>query len=165
MDSPLARFLEKVDKDGPVPSHRQELGKCWIWTKSLTVYGYGQTGLNYANVVAHRLSYELHFGISPFVDVLHACDNRKCVNPRHLWLGDASDNAKDRNSKGRQARGLSAAGCAKVNVETVLTVRDRLASGEPQWVIARSIGLSRSAVSNINTRKTWDFVADRRVSK
>jgi len=99
------RFWEKVNKDGPIPSHRPELGPCWLWMACRTPSGYGQLGLpgkDAGIVIASRFSWELHNG--PIPDGLfacHKCDNPPCVNPAHLFLGDHEDNARDAAAKGR----------------------------------------------------------------
>jgi hypothetical protein len=56
-----------------------------------------------ARVGAHRYAYMLLRGPIPDGRVLvcHQCDNRLCVNPGHLYLGDDADNAHDRETRGR----------------------------------------------------------------
>lgn len=55
----------------------------------------------------HRVSYKINYGIDPKeLHVLHTCDNPKCVNPKHLFLGTNEDNVRDKVSKGRQAKGI-----------------------------------------------------------
>lgn len=84
MARPADRFMEKVDKDGPVPSIRPELGPCWLWTGSVTLQGYGIFGLPGASE-AHRASYLLFKGPIPEgLEVDHLCFVRPCVNPAHL---------------------------------------------------------------------------------
>ena len=104
MDEDQIRFWEKVDKSSP--------NGCWEWTAAHNEVGYGKFRLGGANFYAHRVSAmwagmidsakaplrtEQH--IKGFV--LHKCDNPKCVNPEHLWIGNASDNQKDAYQKGR----------------------------------------------------------------
>lgn len=82
------RFWPRVDKRGPVPPHRPDLGPCWLWTGAKNNKGYGQLGLTgrgAGSVLAHRLAYNLLVG--PIPDGLqldHLCRNRTCVNPAHL---------------------------------------------------------------------------------
>lgn len=81
------RLWEKVDKNGPLPGLRPELGPCWVWTAS-TKNGYGQIGSGGHRgppVLAHRVSYELLVGPVPDgLELDHLCRNRRCVNPAHL---------------------------------------------------------------------------------
>jgi len=82
------RFWEKVDKNGPVPAHRPDLGPCWIWTASLAK-GYGQTTVKKngrkTSVVAHRLAYQMIVGAVPLhMQLDHLCRLTYCVNPDHL---------------------------------------------------------------------------------
>ncbi len=82
----LTRFLAKVNKNGPIPQRRPELGQCWVWTGSTVNGKYGKLlGANRKVVLAHRCSYELF--VKPIPDGLevdHLCRNRLCVNPMHL---------------------------------------------------------------------------------
>ena len=89
------RFLNAVTKN-------EETG-CWEWKKSLNARGYGQMNVNGKNREMHRLGYEIFNGeISEGLYVLHKCDNRKCCNPDHLWLGTQKDNIQDMIKKGRR---------------------------------------------------------------
>ena len=98
------RFWEKVDKNGPVPAHKPELGQCWLWTGATKENGYGvlkEPGQKKL-VRVHVYSWELHFGlIEDELWVLHHCDLRRCVRPTHLFTGTNQDNIDDMVAKGR----------------------------------------------------------------
>ena len=75
---------------------------CWEWQRATFKSGYGAINVNGRIAYAHRVSFELFVG--PIVDgafVMHACDNRICVNPTHLLLGSPADNVQDMMAKGR----------------------------------------------------------------
>jgi hypothetical protein len=80
---------------------------CWIWTKSYRTDGYGQINVNRKPVAAHRAMWlAMHgewFERKEDKLVCHTCDDRRCINPDHLWIGTASQNNADRDIKGRNA--------------------------------------------------------------
>lgn len=84
---------------------------CWLWTGSKNHDGYGSYSFERATWSAHRAMYELFHGeIIPGEHngkwwVLHKCDNPSCVNPEHLYVGSAKDNAKDMADRCRMRLG------------------------------------------------------------
>lgn len=83
-------------------AHVHKTEGCWNWTAAVRGAGYGAFLVNQKNYGAHRFSYLLTKGEIPKgLCVLHACDNRRCVNPAHLSLGTNKDNTADMISKGR----------------------------------------------------------------
>lgn len=85
------RFDAQVDRGGPIPAYRPDLGPCWIWKKP-SGSGYGRLSLGAEGVErkskyvqAHRWSYEWYVGPIPEgFDIDHLCRVRACVNPDHL---------------------------------------------------------------------------------
>jgi hypothetical protein len=92
-----ALFWSKVSKsDG-----------CWEWMGGKDKDGYGKITYMWRGLRAHRLSWELTYGVIPQgLDVLHRCDNPPCVRPDHLFLGTHGDNNRDMKEKGRTATGI-----------------------------------------------------------
>jgi hypothetical protein len=166
----MERFWSKVDKNGPIPAHRPELGPCWVWTGT-KAKGYGRIGNgdpDNPRQLCHRLSWEIHNG--PIPDgllVCHSCDNPPCVNPAHFFLGTNADNAADRATKGRNAKGnqrpeLLVRGeqhrNAKLTEAQVREMITRYNSGECRVDLARFYGISRNHLWRIARRKGWRHI-------
>lgn len=102
------RFWRYTNKDGPIPQHCPELGACWIWTGKINGNGYGVMAHTRTKGVrsrgyfgAHRISHEINIGPIPKgIGVCHHCDNKRCVNPSHFFLGDNKANLQDAARKG-----------------------------------------------------------------
>jgi len=152
-------FWPRVNREGPVPPHRPELGPCWLWTGATTPGGYGRFTLNKVYKSTHRVSYELTHGLIPDgLDVLHRCDVRMCVNPAHLFLGTDLDNMADMVAKGRQTLGTRNA-MAKLNAEKVRDIKKRCGAKEiSQSAIAREYGVDQCTVVDILQGRTWKHV-------
>lgn len=103
---PVERFWENVDKDGPIPEMRPELGPCWTWNAYTNWAGYGSFYDGNRRVMgAHKYSYELHNGPVPVdMQVDHLCwPTRNCVNPAHLEAVTPGTN-QQRAAEGRRRR-------------------------------------------------------------
>jgi hypothetical protein len=139
---PKERFFAKVNKNGPVPLHRPELGPCWVWTGSKTGTGYGHFYLNGKYLVAHKAAYILsgnHIPGGMELDHLchpgdgscrldKKCPHRACVNPTHLELVTHRENI--RRGISLFARNMAVTHCPKDHEYTPENTRIRIgASG------------------------------------
>lgn len=145
---------------------------CWEWKGQRSSRGYGYWRINGHQVATHRLAYQLEIGPIPEgFYVCHHCDNPPCINPRHLFAGTAKDNFEDSVAKGRMPRHYGddngsrkhpetravgeRHGMAKLTVEDVRAILERLAKGERLLPLANEYGVSISTISNIKTGKRW----------
>lgn len=136
-------------------SNYEKTDGCWEWKGVIGTRGYGKIG---TNKTAHRESYKYAFGNIPDgMQVCHICDNRKCVNPSHLFLGSIGDNMKDKTSKNRQAKG-SKIGSSILTEEIVLEIRKMRLSGKEYEEIANHFCLQWDLVRKICKSNLWTHV-------
>lgn len=139
--------------------HKKIEGGCWEWIGPVDQDGYGCftasfNGVKYAR--AHRFSWAFH-SLAPIpkgMMVCHSCDNPRCVNPEHLWLGDAADNNGDRARKGRHKDTIR----LNAAILTEEQVRAILADHRPQAEIAHAYGVTGSTIGSIKQRKSWSHL-------
>jgi hypothetical protein len=147
------RFLAKVCP---------QKGKgCWLWQGLVRADGYGATRLEGREQGAHRVAWKLFRGKIPLgVVVCHRCDVRACVNPAHLFLGTAAENARDMSAKGRNRRGEKH-GSAKLKLEQVRRIKGMLAEDRMYMSeIAREFGVSETTIRAIREGKTWKGIGE-----
>ena len=117
------------------------------------------------NYVAHRVSAYLMGLVDSMsapsssrepTHVLHKCDNRKCCNPDHFFLGSFSDNQLDAYKKHRKRQPQGSAHTnAKLTYDQVLEIRKRYAAGELQVPLAKEYKVSQRAISLIVRGETY----------
>lgn len=142
------KFWSKVNKaPGLGPN-----GDCWEWVGTMnTRFGYGQFFYRGSNWRVNRLSWTLYNNttIPDGLHVCHSCDNTKCVNPNHLWLGTHQDNMNDKIQKGRSK---NYAHLTKKDADLVR--KSFRESKQPLAVLARQFNVSKGVISGILNNKT-----------
>lgn len=157
--STAERFWARVDKSGD----------CWVWTGPVNGSGYGSLTVRGPRRpwMAHRYAYHIAVGPIPSgLNVLHRCDNRRCVRPDHLWVGTQSDNMRDCVSKGRdrpELKGQSGETNSKAKLTWVVVreIRSRIPNAKGRGpdqgmsALARELGVSHITISQIVRHRTW----------
>jgi len=142
-------FDEKIEK--------QKNG-CWHWTGFTRpgTHPYGRISFEWGTEriqLAHRFAWLRAKGsLDPLINVLHSCDNPRCVNPDHLFLGTQQDNVADATAKKRMRGTANNLHSAKLTRAQAIEIRD---SDETGKVLAKKFGISQGAVSLIKQSKTW----------
>lgn len=129
--------------------------KCWEWQASIAGDGYGGFAGEGTGFRAHRFAFLITNGFLPKL-VRHTCDNRLCVNPKHLISGTALENMRDCVERNRIARGEQN-GRAKLTEKEVLQIRaieGKMAAKD----IALKFRISKSQVNDILKRRKWTHI-------
>ena len=144
--------------------------ECWEWQGAITSSGYGNLTWHGRHVQAHRVAYFLYNGGIALTTnfrqdgvakryrrfVLHKCDNRRCCNPAHLFLGSMRANQLDAYRKGRKVQPRSQHANAKLSATQITEVRHRYdAGGVTQQQLAAEFGVSQRAISLVVRRETY----------
>jgi hypothetical protein len=150
--NPFERVMSNVEKTD---------NGCLVYKGEKNRNGYGRIGANGKKYVqAHRLVYsELVGDIPEGLYVLHKCDNPPCVNPAHLFIGTAKDNAMDRQEKGRGVDNNGEnSGMSKLTEENVHEMRAMYADGSKYTELSVVFNVHRSTISSAVNRKSWKHI-------
>jgi hypothetical protein len=149
----IDRFWKKVDIKGD--------DECWNWTACLDRGGYGKFQLNDKSVRAHRCSLFLKKGEPPLNKplALHLCkQNKKCVNPNHLYYGDDPDNGRDKVKDDTQAKGENH-GRSKLTENDVKEIRQKYIPYKYSSIkLAEEYEVSSQLIGRIINNKSWKHV-------
>lgn len=145
----IEKVWARVDKRGQ--------DECWNWLGSCGGSGYGSVQWEGRSQTAHRAVWIIERGPIPGgLWVLHACDNRICCNPDHLFLGTPVDNMQDMKQKGRdKLPGWK----PTLTASTVKEIRRLHKDGEQTTLeLAQAHNVSPQCIHSVVTRKTWSHI-------
>lgn len=142
----LARLSKPSDKS-----------QCIEFTGYLNEDGYGRFYYEGKRELSHRAAYQIYCGPIPDdKQVLHECDNPRCVNHRHLFLGTSDDNMKDMVAKGRSYKGRGADHHnSKLNPVKAFEIRWYAAMGYKHALIAAMYDVTRPLISGVVRGESW----------
>lgn len=122
---------------------------CHEWIGHIDRSGYGKFYFDGKQDKSHRVAYKLYVcAINEDDHVCHKCDNRKCVNPEHLFIGSSAHNVADMDKKGR--RGTR----SKLTYSDVEKIKELICLRYSQRKIAELYNVHQTAVSRIKLGKT-----------
>jgi hypothetical protein len=159
----LLRFEARVDRSGGPDA-------CHPWTGQPTPDGYGMMQFGGKGRLVHTVAWELENGpVPPGMEIDHECHNRAvlagtchrglcehrlCCNERHLAAKTHLENVRAPGPRKRPDLRDKRPG-AKLTESRVAEIRALLSEGISHAKIAERYDVSRSAVSLINSGKTW----------
>ena len=133
------------------------IGACWEYSGTISSYGYGQFYHRGKTIRAHRAVYEIYNGKIP-VDLIvcHTCDNRKCINPEHLYAGTYANNYQDAKDRQRinppYGESHHAAQLTKSDVQKIRN------SNLSQRQLAARYGVAQTTISEVKRGLTWKTI-------
>jgi hypothetical protein len=129
---------------------------CLEWQRSKDGFGYGMITNKRTVWRVHRLVWVMKKGpIFPNECILHKCDNPKCCNIEHLFIGTKTQNTEDMVSKDRHAKGFVISH-SKLFDDDVIEIRKR--NDVDSSVLAETFGVSIRTINSIRSRQTWKHI-------
>jgi hypothetical protein len=129
---------------------------CWLWTSHTGHMGHGTFKIEGRNIQSTHYSWLLHMNrkVPDGICLCHTCDEPRCVNPNHLFLGTRKDNNIDRDQKDRQAKGEKH-GHSKLNEQSVLLIRGSELTNDELSILLK---VDRKTIKRVREGKSWKSV-------
>jgi hypothetical protein len=116
---------------------------CWIWQRTLSGAGYGTVMGRGRRILAHRIAFERAFGwLADRLHVHHKCEQKACVNPRHLIALTPREH--------RRAHGSSVLG-----PDLAREIRVRAQAGESMCSLAKEYGVTHGSINHIVSGRSY----------
>lgn len=159
----MDRIRNRYNKTGPKPIPIEDRywekvniknnDECWNWLAAQDGHGRGVVRYNNKNVVAHRISYLLHYGeLNKDLNILHKCDNPICCNPHHLKQGTQAENMQECRDRGRNYNPNG----TKLDWNKVREIRYySFHMRYSSYKLASMFGVSRPNINQVVNNKTW----------
>lgn len=150
-ESNFIKFLNKIDISSP--------NKCWEYPEILDDH-YGTATLNGQTIPAHRFSayFFLNFDLNSEFFICHKCDNKRCVNPHHLFVGTCADNMQDLVNKDKQRRGTQI-NTNRLTEKQVNEIKKLYTTGKYSW---KNLGIlfnvSKPTIGAILKKRNWKWL-------
>lgn len=140
----LTRFLRKIEFSN--------INDCWEWRELLASNGYGRINIGGTMFLSHRISYELFNSELLDLHCCHRCDNKKCINPFHLFSGTNSDNMQDKINKNRHSKGTD---LSSLTEEQVIQIYQ---DSRQYKTISKDYNASVNRIRDIKLGITWKHI-------
>lgn len=146
----IHRFWSKVGRT-------ENEDDCWEWQASVKSKGYGGVSIGGQILRSHRVAWIITYGAIPDgLLVCHHCDNTKCCNPRHLFLGTQHENMADMAIKKRSLYGERNK-MAKLTTEQVELIRQLYQPYSFSYrKLAEMFGVGRTQIERIIKYQKWN---------
>lgn len=162
----IDKLMEQVEYD-------PESG-CLVYTGYVGPNGYGRATINGKRDTIHRHAHRIFIGPIPDgLNILHACDNRRCIHPGHISAGTQQENIAQAVARGRMSYGAlhymkrpEYKGCragskncgAKLDEDDVRTIRELKRGGVPVNALAAASGVTAHQIHRIIKGDRWKAV-------
>lgn len=136
-----------------------EIDYCILWPSWHGSSQYAMLKRGNKRWPAHRYVCTEAHGVAPAgMHACHACGNRRCINPRHLYWGTPTENQADRLLHGTDGRGAKNP-FAKFTDDQIREIRAvpyiKHQKSGVTVSLAKKFGVTPGAISSVRAGKTW----------
>jgi len=139
--------------------NRKSEDECWEWIGKSLSKGYGHLRINNKDCYSHRMVYiETYGSIPEGLCILHTCNNPKCCNPKHLYVGTHADNMEQMSKDGRSNMGEKHPN-SRLSNQIIIKIRFLYSTGKySQKCLGKMVGVSQGQISRIIKKDGWKHI-------